>query len=79
MIEDLNRDKRVMIEFRKKKVPSVNVEDLREEAIKEWKYREKEHMTLVAQKEEEDKIRLRLSKKKKSIIEEYPALVISKK
>ncbi len=36
-------------------------------------------MTLVAQKEEEDKIRLRLNKRKKSLVENYPPLVFNPK
>lgn len=36
-------------------------------------------MTLVAKQEEEDKIRMRLNKTKKTYVEEYPPLVINQR
>ncbi len=36
-------------------------------------------MTMVAKQEEEDKIRMKLGKRKKSIVENYPPLVINQK
>lgn len=37
-----------MIDFRKKGLPIINFEQLKDEAIKEWRLKEKEHLTLVA-------------------------------
>lgn len=63
MVEEIKRDKLLTIEFRKKNLPEVDLQELRKEAVSKWKSRENERLTLVAQQEEEDKIKMKLGKR----------------